>query len=251
MDISVLQKLGLTKSETDVYVTLLRTGPATITPLKNAVHIHPSKIYEHIHSLEKKGLVSFITTTKGKTFSASHPESLITMMDNRILEIEKTKSALQKTVHELKTIQPERKEELPAMVYEGFNGFRQIFSDIVLNMKSGDVYYVLGANVVNKTMEIFFAKFNEERIKRGIRQKIIFNFDNIEYAKRRAKLKFAEIRYLPKKIPVPAYIVIAGDNLLILYMTEKSALTFVIKNKDIAAGHLNYFNIMWRFARKP
>jgi predicted DNA-binding transcriptional regulator len=253
MDYDALQRCGLTKSEIDVYIALLRTGPTTITPLKNAIHVHPSKLYEHISSLEKKGLVAFTNTKKGKQFTASSPDSLLTLLNKKSQEIEQTKVSVEKTVHDLKTIIPEKKDEMPTMVYEGFDGFRQVYTDIILNkLKKGDTFYVMGAKVLaNIKMENFFVQLHNKRAEKGIRFKILYNFDARYYAKKRAEIPLTEARYLPKKIPIPLYCVIAKDCVTLHYMTEKTSLSFLIKNKEIADGHLQYFNLMWRLGRSP
>ena len=100
-------------------------------------------------------------------------------------------------------------------------------------------------------MENFFKEHHKERLKKGIKLKIIFNFDGIKFARERDKLPLTKSRYLPKKIPIPSYLIIVKDTLAIIYMTEKSCLSFVIKNKEIADGHLQFFNLMWKLARKP
>ncbi|MFC2143175.1 TrmB family transcriptional regulator [Candidatus Aenigmatarchaeota archaeon] len=254
METKILQKLGLTKSEIEVYVTLLRLGSSTITPIKNKINIHPSKIYEHLNNLKKKGLVSYIKKQDARYFIASEPESITRILKEKMEALEKMKPDVSNLITALKSIPREKIEEPPAMIYEGTEGFKQMIRMLGIDtLEKGDTYYVLGAKEIPVMhMTGFFKDFHKERIKKGIKVKILFNFNARRIAKERAKQTLSESKYLPKKIPIPSYLVISKDRVAILYSTlRKSSFCVVIRNQEIVNGHLQFFNMMWKLGRKP
>jgi sugar-specific transcriptional regulator TrmB len=252
MDTSLLEKIGLTKAEIEVYIALFRLGPTTITPIKNMIKVHPSKIYEYLNRLIRKGLVTYARKENAKYFQALNPESLNDFLDEKERDIKNLKEAIKPLIRELEVIQPISKEELNANIYEGFSGFKRLYDNIYGRVLSkGDTHYVIGAPLIaNKRLEGFFVEGHKLRIKRDIKFKIIFNYDARAFAKKRAKLALTEAAYLPQENVVPAWVDVFGDYVATYFMTESTALAFVIKNKEIAKGYLKYFDVMWEKARK-
>ena len=58
MDIKVLERIGLTRNESLVYLTLLRNGTSKTGEILKKSGLNSGKIYEILDSLEKKGMVS-------------------------------------------------------------------------------------------------------------------------------------------------------------------------------------------------
>ena len=58
MDTQYLERIGLTRNESIIYTSMLKTGTSTTGKILNASGINSGKIYEILEGLKNKGLVS-------------------------------------------------------------------------------------------------------------------------------------------------------------------------------------------------
>lgn len=66
MDITVLEDIGLSKSEVKVFVTILELGESKAGKIIEASNLQSSSVYNSINSLINKGFVSYIKKGQGK-----------------------------------------------------------------------------------------------------------------------------------------------------------------------------------------
>jgi sugar-specific transcriptional regulator TrmB len=66
MDSKLLEEIGLTKGEAQVYLALLKIGSTKVGPLVAEAKISSSKIYEILDKLEQNGLAGHIFVGKTK-----------------------------------------------------------------------------------------------------------------------------------------------------------------------------------------
>ena len=81
MDKKILEELGLSKNEINVYLALLRLGRSTSWKLINETGITVSALYYCLDNLIKKSLVSYSIQANKKHFSAADPEQVILTLD--------------------------------------------------------------------------------------------------------------------------------------------------------------------------
>ena len=82
-----LQKLGLNKSESKAYLTLLELGSASAGIIADKAQISPSKIYGVLEKLLQKGLISYIIKARTKFYSAASPQKLREFLEDRKKQI--------------------------------------------------------------------------------------------------------------------------------------------------------------------
>jgi small nuclear ribonucleoprotein (snRNP)-like protein len=63
-------------------------------------------------------------------------------------------------------------------------------------------------------------------------------------------MKYTEVRYLPKKIISPVWIEIHKETVLIGHIKEFDAIVFLITDKEIVKGYLDYFNLIWTASKR-
>jgi len=236
MDKEKLIKLGLNKSETDIYISLLRAGKATTTQLSKDTGIHRTYIYDLLEKLREKALVSQIKE-KGKLyFQAANPEKI---KDN-LLNMVKIADDL---IPELKEIQSRTEEDTTVEVYKGKEGVKTILNDMVKEAKN---YYAVGAMTEFEALlpewdvEQFILNVNKLKLKEKV---ILGEGEKITEAKRK------EYKYLPKEYPFLSSFIIYG-NKVALFVWKEPYLQILIKNKDIARTYLTQFNALWKIAKK-
>src|SRR3990167_8478695 len=72
----ILQKIGLSEKESQIYTALLETGPATVSDIFRRTGIHRPLIYKALPALFEKELVSVFPKGRQKRFVAESPEKL-------------------------------------------------------------------------------------------------------------------------------------------------------------------------------
>ena len=107
-------------------------------------------------------------------------------------------------------------------------------------LKKGDTHYtMLVPKISNKLYEGHMLYWHTYRIKKGIWINCLYNSDNKEFGKIRAKMKLAKVRYMKDDIKTPAYMEIFGDYVGIFSLTTRqSSYVLVLKDKEIAKSFL-------------
>src|SRR3989344_1171774 len=80
---NILEEIGLTPSETKVYLALNKIGTSSICPIVNEARISNSKIYIILDKLIKKGLASKILINKVRYYKATEPERLLDFLEDK------------------------------------------------------------------------------------------------------------------------------------------------------------------------
>jgi hypothetical protein len=114
-------------------------------------------------------------------------------------------------------------------------------------LKKGDEMLVLGARggTPLDVYQPFFRNWHNDRARRGIRTKMIFNQEAKEtYGKEREATLLTEVKYLPKEASSPGTVNLYKDYVLISLLTDKPV-AIRIKNKTIANSFREYFNLLW------
>ena len=84
MDKLNLVELGLSKSEADIYLALIKFGKSTTTALTKQTGIHRTYIYDILEKLKEKGLISQIREEGKQYFMASDPSRLKDYLNEKI-----------------------------------------------------------------------------------------------------------------------------------------------------------------------
>ena len=231
--IESLKEIGLTNNESKVYLALLELGPSLAGQISRKTGLHRRTVYDTTEMLIKKGLIGYILKNNRRLFQASNPE--------RFTEILREKQDLiSPLVKELSLKFTKTKEKEETNFYKGKEGLKNIFED-QLNYKE---VLILGASLkAYEVLQFYFKWYDKTRKAKKIKTRIIAQDRNIK------RIPLSEIKYLPEKYENPVSVNIYGDKVaIILWASQPLAIS--IKNKEIAQGYRNYFELMWRVARK-
>src|SRR3989338_6348154 len=251
MNTEILRKLGLDGNEIRIYLSLLELGQTTTGPLVKKSTIPSSKIYHVLDSLISKGIVSYIIEGKVKLFRANRPAILRHLLDIREQETEKLKQELESILPSLEQEFLAEKKEYSVELLEGLRGIKTVY-DISLDIAhKGDEMYTMGYPILaSQLLNAYFKDYHKKIAKKGIRAKILYDYDTWFWKKREAR-SHGEQRYLPEGIRTPAFIHIFKEYVGVMVVTEKQKLCILIKNKEIADSYLHYFNLLWGLGKEP
>ncbi|MEK6933041.1 MAG: helix-turn-helix domain-containing protein, partial [Nanoarchaeota archaeon] len=216
MDTTILEDIGLTKSEIKVYFTLLELGPSTTGKIIEKSNVSSSKIYEILDKLIKKGLVNYILKGKIKYFEASDPNRIINFIDDKEKQLESQKKEIQEIIPKLELKKKLAKFKQEAKIYHGFKGLEVAFYDALNLMNKGESYIAYGIPKRSDKANRFFVKWNKERANKKIKQMILFNESargDLQTLPKNNPL--SEIKYLQEDMFMPAAINVFKDRTII------------------------------------
>lgn len=241
MELSSLEKIGLTKNQAKLYVSLLKLGQATAQQIMHESGMHRSRVYDSLESLEEQGLVSSVVKDFKRYFQAVSPEKLLQY-------IEEKKQAVKNILPELKRMEGMKKEEINGAVYKGQEGLKSIHNEM-LKLDNGEKVYVLGAKgLIFSEFPYFMPNFEKQRLVKNI--KFYCLFDDKEAMNRASEQRLMEGRILPKGYESNGVVNIFGNKVAIVLWKEKHPSGFLIDNKDIADSYRKWFDLIWKLAKK-
>ena len=239
MNTSALQQLGLTEAEAKTYVAMLELGSSQAAKIVSKTGLHRRTVYDAIERLIEKGLVSYIKQNNIKHYEAVDPKRLSGMIKER-------ESAINEILPQLELLHKTSKEKQETTFYKGKLGLKSVFND---QIEEGKEILIFGASAkAPEILKYYFPHFDNERKRRNIRVKIIFDesAEKEEYVK---QIPLSTIRYVPNEYSSPAATNIYGDKVSIVLWTEEP-IAIVIKNKEIADGYRKYFELVWKTAKE-
>ncbi|MEK7641805.1 MAG: helix-turn-helix domain-containing protein [Patescibacteria group bacterium] len=135
----ILEKIGLSKHESAIYLALLELGPSHIARIAEKASTHRPLVYKALPSLLEKKLITK-TQRKGRTiYMAEPPNRLEAIFDDlRISFFE--------ALPDLEDAYSTNEFKPRVRFLEGKDGTKRVFDDIVHSLKKGDVFYRYSSN---------------------------------------------------------------------------------------------------------
>lgn len=135
----ILEKIGLTKHESAIYLALVELGPSRISKISEKTAIHRPLIYKALPSLIEKKLVTETQKQKGVVYGAEPPNRLETLFDD--LQID-----FNEMLPDLEDRYSNNEFKPKVRFLEGPDGTRRVFDDVARSLKTGDVFYRYSSN---------------------------------------------------------------------------------------------------------
>lgn len=247
MALDTLEKLGFSPGEARTYRALLFLGRSGVGPLAREAGISHSKIYEVLERLIAKGLVSKVFYGKHTAYQAAEPIILKELVNRREKELSEVKSEVDALIPKL--IETRVPEKRTVELFEGFNGLKTVREQLLLNLKAGDEFLVLGApRLVNELWESWLLDFHKRREKKGIGMRIIYEADARRYGEKRKRFKLTKMRYLPREVTTPTWFDVFKDSVLIVVMHGEKPYCILVRSPQLANSVKSYFNLLWNIS---
>ena len=233
--IEKLKEAGLTENESKIYLALLEIGPANAGLISRKSGLHRRVVYDSLDMLIQKGLVGYIKRNNTRLFQAANPERVRELLEEK-------EKILDEIMPKMIELYSKSKEKEETNFYVGINGLKTIFED---QINTGKEILILGAsNLAYEILEFYFHWFDKRRKERKIKTRII------AHEKIKSNLPLSEIRYLQKKYHSPLAVNVYGKKVALILWDREKPLAILINNERISNGYKNYFEILWKIARK-
>ncbi|MFA4953470.1 MAG: helix-turn-helix domain-containing protein [Candidatus Pacearchaeota archaeon] len=237
METRIFEKLGLVKSEIEIYFMLLRIGESTATKISEKTRLNRSHIYDSLKKLIDKGLVSTYEKNKVQYFVASSPEVIqdyVKDLENEVVDV----------ILELNKLKRAEKLKTKIQLFQGKNGLKTVLQDILRTKKD---YVVFGEEgQFENIFPIYIQQFLRDVRKLGVKEKILSREGS---RKKIMRNKNTQIKYLEDKFFSPATTVVYGNKVAIFIWSEPYNVT-LIEDKEVADSYRNYFGSLWLSGKK-
>ncbi len=229
-----LESIGLTKTESKLYLALLDLGKSQAGVLSRKTGIHRRSVYDALERLIQKGLVSYIRENEQRYYLASDPSKIQELIENMHSEVQKLLPALKAKYGEVK-----QKQE--TSFYRGIEGIKTILED---QIKEGKEVYIIGASKnAKELLKYYLPHYTSKRIKQKVKLYCIYAGE-----KHKNPIPFAQTKYLPEEFASPVSTNIYGDKIAIILWTFEPV-AILIKQKEVAETYKKYFDILWKIAK--
>lgn len=249
MNIEALREIGLTESEIKVYLALFRLGQTTAGKIVDEARVTRSKIYDILERLKNKGLVGYVIKESTKYFSATSPNNILRYLNEKEEKIREEKDSIKMILPELLNQQKLFQSDKVAEVFLGMNGMRNAFDVLVEEFDSKEPYYAFGAGAGEsiEQIQIFFSQLHLKRKKKRVRSFIIFNESSRGLFKDQEKSKLVKVKYIKQSTPAAINVY---KNYTVIAILTREPITFLINSRETADSFREYFDIMWKVAKR-
>lgn len=193
-----------------------------------------------------RGLVSYIIKDNTKYFNAAEPSTILTYIQKKKRQLEEKESSLKTILPKLQQRQKSAGKQQTATVYEGINGIKTMYNEILSTMKKGEEYYAIAVEPEiynNNELQTFITNYHNRRAEKGIKVKLLADLKiKKEVTKTIAKSKLMQNRYFTQEVPSATLIY---KNRVATFVWGKEPTAIVIQSSTIAKRYKNFFEEVW------
>lgn len=249
MNQQILEQIGLSKNEIKVYFALLELDQSSATPIIKKSNIPYSKLYPTLDKLISKGLVSFVIKNNVKYFQANSPENLIDFINEKEKQLNEQKKEIQALLPDLERKRKTANDRQEALVFESIEGVKAAFNRILNTLDKGEEYLVLtlGKELEEPSLITFFNNYHKKRIEKGIKARLIANISIKKIFLKYHRYRGMKLRFSNAQIPLGIFIY--KDNVM-TFVWNPNPVAFVITSKGNAQAYRNFFEFLWKTAKR-
>lgn len=222
-----LKELGLTKSESKVYLYLLEQGLSTPPQIARGTGIARTNCYNILSALKDSGLIEEQEKGKRKAYIASDPEALLRA-------VQKKKEAVERLLPDLRALHTVQKNKPKIRFYDGLEQVKEIYWQATNTEK----LLALGSTkqLTEKDPKFFLAWEKAMKEKNVFLEDLITNPSEQVGIQETKKILGAlyDFRLMPKRYSdFPTDLLVWNDNIALITLQEPIFGT-VITNKLLA-----------------
>lgn len=234
---NLLSNYGLSENEAKIYLSLLEKGPGTVSDVAKNTGLHRPTVYKHLPYLQTKGLLTTARKVKRVLYVAESPKKLERLLDQINIEARDLLPELVETF--------EKREHKPLVkFYEGRQGIREVFDDILDTLKKGDVFYRYSSRKEPMSDSYLPKDYRKCRDAKQLERLVIANET---YAKRKKARLERQIKTVPESVDPFDYDVtqiIYADKIAMIDFNSDTA--FVIENPKFARFQQALFQLLYK-----
>ena len=241
-----LLSVGLTKEEISIYLSLLEKSPQSAIDLSKTTPVKRTYVYQISRLLIEKGLITEKKLGRTTVFSPNSPDHLLTLAENRKTQAELAAKGIESLLDNLKNKYASVEERPVITYYEGLEGLKKIYKDIIKEKKDILLFRSIYDDKRSDLDEII-SKQIELQIKTGIH---VHTITPLEPTTKNTYLHFDKKRLVKRHIiksnhfSLSSQIIVYANKIAIISL-KGQILATLIDNKDVADSHRKIFETLW------
>lgn len=166
----LLKQFSLTDEEADVYLGLLKTGPAGVTDIAKKIKKNRTAVYFHMNKLVEKGVIAQMKQVRTLVFTAVAPSVLAERFDRLTTEFKSI-------VPQLEALKRAETDAPVVQVTESRAGYFKMYDEISSLPEGSTFYAIEGANALRNELSLLTPEaaqaFYKKMVDRNIEVKLI------------------------------------------------------------------------------
>ncbi len=226
-------RLGLPKHSDEIFSTLEKSGPSSVSALKNATGVHRPAIYRSLKALLKRRLVSEKTFGKRIYYVAESRAHITKIFVHTAEEVTRLESGAPKN------------SAGAVRYFEGESAVTALFNDLVEHSRRGDTFYrYTSEKNLDQVNRLLPSDYRKRRDAKRLERLVI---SNPESGKRKQNRLERFIKFLgseKESFHQNAIQLIYGDRLAFIDLNTFKG--FIIENKTLAEFQKTIFRALYK-----
>lgn len=239
--IDSLKELGLEEKEASIYLASLVLGATTILKLSKQSGVNRTTAYEIIGILERKGLMKKEIRGLKTLYSPEPPERLEGTLETK-------RAVLTHLLPELEGKYHLKGTESSIKYYEGLTAIKNVYDDILKDLRPGDFYYVISNTAEWQSIDDdYFMKNHIEKFTyvRGIDRRVLFVDSPLAQRRKETERNFNEkVRLLPADSNIHVDQVVTPYK-IVTFQLHHPLVALVVENKTMINTQKQVFELLW------
>lgn len=252
----ILQKIGLTEKDADVYLACLELGTQPASVIAKKAGLKRPTTYLILEGLLKKGLVSEYTGSNVKYFTSVSPEYLLNYVEKQRRELSSHQRELEQYLPQFQALTNPYSLSPKVRFYEGIEGIERIMNDTLTTKETLRSYSTIDAWFNRQDTREYILWYGKQRI---FEKKIPLRCICPDTPASRKYLEedypdskvngISHFRWLPSDIQdFSNEINIYENKVAIACLKKNELLGIVIESEGIASTQKSIFEIAWKSA---
>jgi sugar-specific transcriptional regulator TrmB len=231
----ILQEIGLNQAETLVFEVLLEGGPQIGSTIAQKTGLGRGNAYNALQTLQEKGLVHEEKGKKITSFSASDPERLRALLDQKKASVEALQGQFEAVVPQFKSFFRLFTKQPTIRVFEGVEGLKDMYREM---LKAGhDIYAIVSADEPDPALYRWLRTvYKDKRIAAGIRVKgVASSTSRGQELLEHAESELREVRGLdPRAYPLRGEVNVFGECVAFISYRTDELFGLIVESPSLA-----------------
>lgn len=244
---NTLLSLGLTPTESTLYLKGLELTSCTPQSLAKLTHIKRPTIYHALDTLKEKGLVTEHKEGNKTQFVMAHPEHVRRLVDLKRAELDTHTSELDNVIPFLASLRGEH-TKTEVVHQHGIEGVKLVM-DVAFRTKSKHWDIIAPYHNFLRNEEAFAAQYLRTRDIRGITARTLWELKKEDRPMTQEEFDTRNPRILPKALQGKfESMIIIFDDKIAIFTSHKNLSAILITSKETHALFQAMFNGLWELS---
>ena len=241
-----LERLGLSRTESVLYLALLKLGASDVQTLVKETGYYKANTYQALERLIEKGIISKVVEGNCRIYQIQNPQSLIEYVEKKKHEIQIQEEVAVELSKRVKLSKKHILTPETAIVMRGFAGVKQIYKEIIDDKLD---YVAFGSPVESEAIgKHYWQNIHAKQHELGVKARMVFHKSLIHW-KKLIKIPEIKLRFLSEEFEPLTETTIYGSKVAFVVWDEKPIVT-MIDNQHVADSYRQVFEILWKSAKE-